>query len=332
MHYTRMIVLALLSLLPVTLSFAGEKLKGKPTLRIYSVDDLTYPIRDYPAPKSEGSELPVEDEGEINIFRAVEQPHREAITVQSVAQVIQNRIRPESWDPNLGTSIEERAGQLIVMQRPDVHASIVKLLGLLRKALKCQVVAKAMWVAAEKQPNHALGEDQTTAKLLGSLGGTALANLNVVCFHTQRVHVMSGRERAYITDFDVSGDTYDPVIKRAFEGYIFDVRPTVSAERTNIELDIRFAANGKATHIKRRLQNQVVPDPKEKRPASEKRTSARSAGLEINTPEQGGQYIKTSLTIPASRWVLASASRNPDRSAAKPYLLLFVRADLLTGK
>jgi len=58
------------------------------------------------------------------------------ITTQSFADMIRNRVKPESWDPNLGTSIEERAGRLFIMQRPEIHDLNRELVGNFRAYLK----------------------------------------------------------------------------------------------------------------------------------------------------------------------------------------------------
>ncbi|MCZ7648918.1 MAG: hypothetical protein M5U26_27290 [Planctomycetota bacterium] len=51
------------------------------------------------------------------------------LTTASITDLIRNRVRPDSWDPNQGTTIQERGGKLVVMQSAEVHAGIVRLLG-----------------------------------------------------------------------------------------------------------------------------------------------------------------------------------------------------------
>jgi len=62
-----------------------------------------------------------------------------APTLTNIADMIRNRVRPESWDPALGTSIEERGGKLVVMQRPEVHQLVNKLLSDFRATQKMMI-------------------------------------------------------------------------------------------------------------------------------------------------------------------------------------------------
>jgi general secretion pathway protein D len=67
-------------------------------------------------------------------------------TVASISQMIHDRVRPESWDPALGTSIDEKAGKLVVMQRPEVHELIDQLLSNFRATQKLMVNIEARFL------------------------------------------------------------------------------------------------------------------------------------------------------------------------------------------
>jgi len=40
-----------------------------------------------------------------------------------------------------------------------------------------------------------------------------------------RAHCFYGRQRAYVSDYDISGDAYDPVIRQVLTGAVLDVKP-----------------------------------------------------------------------------------------------------------
>ncbi len=42
------------------------------------------------------------------------------LTLTNVADMLRNRVRPETWDAALGTTIEERDGRLVIVQSPEV--------------------------------------------------------------------------------------------------------------------------------------------------------------------------------------------------------------------
>src|SRR6185295_11822536 len=60
-------------------------------------------------------------------------------TVANISEMIRTRVRPESWDAALGTSIEERGGKLVVMQRPEIHALVDQLLSNFRATQKMMI-------------------------------------------------------------------------------------------------------------------------------------------------------------------------------------------------
>jgi len=106
-----------------------ENLRGEVVLKIYDVRDIAESLT-FGSPEIPEFAAKSED---------VKKPPR--LTVTDLADMIQSRIMPESWAAELGTSIEERGGQLVVMQRAKVHKLIEELLVDLRKSEKLKVVA-----------------------------------------------------------------------------------------------------------------------------------------------------------------------------------------------
>ncbi|HHN45984.1 MAG TPA: hypothetical protein ENN09_00955 [Planctomycetes bacterium] len=120
-----------------------DRLTADIVLRIFDVRDLTMKVQNFPGPDFAldlgTSAFGQSGLGGIQLITAEEE---DAVTAESLADMIQNKINPESWSPDLGTSIELSGGKLIVMQRPEVHRMIDKLLASLRSTQKLQVTVE----------------------------------------------------------------------------------------------------------------------------------------------------------------------------------------------
>lgn len=77
---------------------------------------------------------------------------------------------------------------------------------------------------------HALRKDQNSDTLLAP----RLMQLN-----NQVAHVMVAEQRSYISDYDVSGAVFDPVIRAFLVGVTLEVKPTVSHDRKYVTLNLR---------------------------------------------------------------------------------------------
>lgn len=90
------------------------------------------------------------------------------VSLQSVAQSIHQQVRPHSWDPNMGTSMEERGGMLVIMQTPRVHAFVDKHLKsiqpkphLLRPLTEAEKKRANQWIEKLDDQNFTEREDAT---------------------------------------------------------------------------------------------------------------------------------------------------------------------------
>jgi len=128
-----------------------ENLRGEVVLKIYDVRDLTAVVEDFPGPDLDltANTGGGGGGGGVNLFAAAT-PATGGVTVQSLAEMIQSRVKPDSWAAELGTSIEERGGQLVVMQRPEVHRLIDKLLESFRERQKLLVTVEARFLTVQQ--------------------------------------------------------------------------------------------------------------------------------------------------------------------------------------
>src|SRR5687768_782242 len=104
---TTLSVLLILAMLPLSAEALDKR--AEPELRCYDVRDLTNFVADRPAP----SELLNMGMAPKVIANAFENKAPNVVpTLTNVSELIRTRIRPDTWDPALGTSIEERGGLL----------------------------------------------------------------------------------------------------------------------------------------------------------------------------------------------------------------------------
>jgi tetratricopeptide (TPR) repeat protein len=123
-------------------------------LQIVDISDLTHEIADFPGPEIPGEAAKRE--------RGTSAPK---LTASKIAELVRNRIQPESWDPAMGTSIEERGGKLVITQRPEVQEAVKKVLAELRHA-------NGSAAAPQEGPTSAPRGDY----FLFSAGGTEVSN------------------------------------------------------------------------------------------------------------------------------------------------------------
>ncbi len=71
--------------------------------------------------------------------------------------------------------------------------------------------------------------------------GRVLSSPSVTTLNGVRSNIFVGEQTAYIADYDIAGDVYDPVIKTLAIGASLDVKPFVSADRKYVTMDFRPA-------------------------------------------------------------------------------------------
>ncbi len=123
-----------------------ENLAGEVDLKIYDIRDLTATVTPFPGPEIVvGAQTGGGAMGVPSVTFAAETVTT-AMEPGSIAELIETRVKPSSWAPELGTSIEERSGKLVVMQRPEVHKLITQLLRSFRESQTLQVVVQARFI------------------------------------------------------------------------------------------------------------------------------------------------------------------------------------------
>jgi hypothetical protein len=223
----------------------------------YDVSDLTSTVKDYPSPLGVFCLLHDPTESSIGGNAFMSSVDTAQITPASIADVIRARVRPDTWDPALGTSIEERSGRLIIMQTEDVHAMIRRLLAGFRSRAGRQVGVDAKVLAVNSVdldkllgemktrgvPTPAFDEQGLTAVEQWVANGTAerLYEGSTVIYHTQLGRLGDLRAKRMLTDLEVSGDTFDYLIRNVYDGTMICFRPTLSDDGTSVSMSVRAA-------------------------------------------------------------------------------------------
>ncbi|MBE7493246.1 MAG: hypothetical protein HS108_16005 [Planctomycetes bacterium] len=114
---------------------------------------------------------------------------------------------------------------------------------------------------------------------------TLLTAPRITVHNTQRAHVSILNEIAYIRDFDVSTATgvavADPIVDIIRDGIVLDVRPTISADRRYVTLELRPTLAVLLRPIPTFLTSLGVGTP-----------------VAIQTPQLSLQRIRTTVTVP----------------------------------
>jgi hypothetical protein len=112
----------------IVLVTTAKDARGRPTLRLYQVSDITHPIRDFPAPDlmlhPAGAEREVEQESET----------RPAFPdADSVLNLVKDHTGEGTWDDG-ETSASVMGDTIVIRQYGEVHREIARLLAQLRAA------------------------------------------------------------------------------------------------------------------------------------------------------------------------------------------------------
>lgn len=140
-----------------------------------------------------------------------------------------------------------------------------------------------------------------------------LLSPRMVQFNNQRAHVLFAQQRAYISDYDVSGAVFDPVIRSFMVGVVLDVQPTVSSDKRYITLTLR---PGTAEEIEEPQIIYITDGGDVDNPFG-------TINLPIELPQLELRSISTSVTTPDGGTLLFSgliSDRKMDAKSGVPFL------------
>ena len=236
----------------VFVSTRAKARAGELVIRSYDIRDLTYSVTNFPGPTFQlMAPAPATGFGPISLD---EPPPESMVAAGSIGELVMSRIRPREWGAELGTSIEERGGRLAVVQTEEVHREIARFLEELRategifvrievKGLLVDPVGLDEALEGTARPGF-LRPDELRAleRRLAGAGAERLGSARTICMNNQRVHAYTGTMSNYVSDVDISGLVYDPIVSQTFDGFIVDVRPVASHDRRFVTLTFRVEA------------------------------------------------------------------------------------------
>jgi hypothetical protein len=295
-----------------------------PNTRVYNIGDLYFPsVRD--------NEVKTDEQGwPVIAPKPVPDPEEARITSELV-KLIQDTVDSDSWSKD-GNSIAPRDGQLVIKTSLANHQQIERLMAQLRETRGLQIKVEARFLtsdAAVQQLAEILGPDHDFAKnpavfmtdeqsqtLMRALqkqkDSTTLTAPRITLFNGQRAYVMVASETAYVGDFTEKNGQYEPVVKTAKSGMVFDCQATASADRKYVTVTLR-------PHLSRLRELSPVPWPK----APEGRND-----LMIQIPMMDTVSYSTTVSIPDRSWLVTASAGGPTMGTATNPLVM-VRATLI---
>ncbi|HLY73047.1 MAG TPA: hypothetical protein VKU80_02925 [Planctomycetota bacterium] len=229
-------------------------------LRLFDISPLTRGIQDWPGPrmdvalKSFGGPL-------TGATFALMEP---SVQMQSsdVANMIRNRIAPDTWGNKRNSINDTQSGTLVIRQKPDVLREIDRFLTSILMA-RAQMITTEVVVIGLKKDARAEWEKEIPA--LGSGGyyvesekfdrlfeeaarGQKVRIVDageVTGYPQQRVHAVRSLEEAYVAGMEPQVSTsvalHDPIVGHFTAGFVLDVRPHFIHGNEQIGVDFRSA-------------------------------------------------------------------------------------------
>ena len=314
----------------------------KLVLKTYDVRELTLQVPDFPGPEIGLGPL-TSWRGEMPVFTAP--PPAPLLTSFIIRDMIVQRVRPESWQPGKGSSIEERDGRLVVVQTEGVHRQINTLLQELRADIVRPVSVQALVVLADERTAARMRDRKSleftaeeAEELVKAAGkGGLLAASQVLCANGQRKHAAALRKRAFVAGYVGGGDwALAPIQGVGLIGTVFDVRPTLSSDRSTADVELRLTLAGDWHETPAEFSTVVVPglarkpakpaEPQAEAPAGTAPAGAEAAKPAPSETDDGvvlpfrGKFslpslrcwrLRNCLTVPMDKYVLAGTFRAP---------------------
>ena len=219
--------------------------------------------------------------------------------------------------------------------KDDDHARLAKMLmagihpggGLVRAralalALSPESARKLLFADARTFDTAAL------AALLAADGNAVLLDEALSLGAGQRSHVFAGQFRAYLADYNINGDSYDPEVQNLVErGFSLDLRAMPSSEKA-MDVEVRLQAIPGAANVKRTTIDGYTVN------SGAQVSLIPGISAEIDLPKIGMVEMRQTVSAPndgKGQYVLAASARAcPPAPMASPdprQMLLFIRVD-----
>jgi hypothetical protein len=175
---------------------------------------------------------------------------KELMPMDSLVQIVKDVVGVEEWGE--GTSLELKAGVLLVRNRPAVLDRVGEILEGLRARLirTTRVRAVVVTMPVASLPEYWMGLDEAAiladggAALLARNGARVVDRASLRLFSGERGAAVGGHEHTYVSDYDTEiaekASIGNPITRTAFVGTSFDVWAHATGRGGGVTLDVRL--------------------------------------------------------------------------------------------
>jgi hypothetical protein len=242
-------------MLTVASASAEEEKEGPFPLVIFDVNGLVKPVKDFPGPRFEmspGRALETMMRDVPDSLAGGTERHRPTVLTSVDLEELVRESDP-AWDGGrAGVRLSLVRNRFYAQGPPAAVERLRAFLRVLEKEAARSFHVRAVVVEVPKGKGPALlgkpgsllpaGEAAKRLDGLSASGGKALADASVGALNGQRVHLVDGRERTFLVDYDVllakNAAEADPIIEIFRDGIVLDVRPIASPSGERVRLDL----------------------------------------------------------------------------------------------
>ncbi|GMV79338.1 MAG: hypothetical protein AMXMBFR7_05220 [Planctomycetota bacterium] len=314
---------------PNTLRGVGGLREGE-VFALYPMDGLANSPAEFQPPRYRDFESPAAGNpfgGEaVNAFSI-------APTTASVPNDTLRRARSHFIEKIRKNKLVEVRGPVLFTRLPEAeHPAMLKSLqdeaARSRRVLRLHAVAFTFPAAAYQTlilEDRATFDAPAIAKWAETAGVKCLADFRLHAVNGQRVYAVCGQDCSYISDYEISGDSYDPSIGRTLElGSILEVTPELSSSGQNATVNMKFLATPDSIEIgKDLLQTFSMQD-----------GASSSVVLKLNAEVHHLQTVRAlvhaTAQVPLGNYVRAGSATliaKPDAAAPAQQVVVFLRAE-----
>ncbi|HKS17372.1 MAG TPA: hypothetical protein VJU16_08675, partial [Planctomycetota bacterium] len=337
----------MLTLLIAALLAQVEAPKDDPfETRVHNVEFLTRAILDDPSVN-----ITLSDDA-LGATTSSEELTPGRLNGEALVALIRNNIAEDSWE-HASASIAYENGALTVTTLKSVQLKIGEYLEFWRGQLGKKIVIDAFIISADPDlladvraggaadRPFVLNAEQVNKLLAAAREGkraTLIKSMRTSAHPGQRVHMMDGRAKSYIKDFDVQVaagiGAVDPIPSVVNSGTLVDVRPRLEPFGNAITMELRITRFDVKSMPERtiRVQRELfaasvvqVDVKKEKEKDAPSQGSSAQAGpggaskfedLKVQQPKADNDAIRTTVTVKPGETALTGATFRSGRIVA----------------
>jgi len=283
---------------------------------------------------------------------------RAQLSEDNISEIIRTCVAPESWTKRGSARMSFNGGNLVVVQKKEVHDEISKVLQWLTDNVTPPVRTTVVAVSLKLETLRKLAAGGALSpadfsKVLEEAGDDGVDLVDLHGVEGQAVFAQASHTQTYVRDYDVSGAVYAPVVTGQASGLTVTALVYRNPDCATLQIDLSAQLASPATFDKARLafqgfggrigfktSTETKKDDKGKETTTSTKTSTPGATgepingeLTIDQPTFVSGGLQTTLTAAPGQFTLAG-TLDLSAPAATPgrILAIFVRASAGDGK